>query len=339
MNDFFDDLPGPSSQTGDRFSDRLGLDPLSPVPAAGDPLRFMPAHGAGDARMTTLSRQPTGSAENGRPAAPCEVFPTWRRAQLEVNHLAREALLAPCMLRTTGFLRPELAERVTDWFTAKPTTPTDAVRQSYRALEREAARLFEIVRRAPSYGGLGVRVQYVHDESDPYRDAAELCGELREHGSMTLRTIACDEPHPLLGGEEGGVVDKLRVVHDVFGHAALGVGFDLQSEFATWLQCRTLFSDDARRAAFCEFVAAVTTYIMSGEKPALRADLPPTELVAACDVDATRTTKSRRYWDRVRRTRGNSSPAPAVTSAANVAGVSGFLLRDPARRCRVSSGA
>ena len=54
--------------------------------------------------------------------------------------------------------------------------------------------------------------------------------------------IACDEPHPLLGGEEGGVVDQLRVVHDVFGHAALGVGFDLQSEFATWLQCRTLFS-------------------------------------------------------------------------------------------------
>ena len=102
---------------------------------------------------------------------------------------------------------------------------------------------------------------------------------------MTLTTfgmVARDEPHPLLGGEEGGVVDQLRVVHDVFGHAALGVGFDLQSEFATWLQCRTLFSDDARRAAFCELVGAVTTYIMTGEKPALHADLPPTELVAAC---------------------------------------------------------
>ena len=76
---------------------------------------------------------------------------------------------------------------------------------------------------------------------------------------MTLTTfgmIARDEPHPLLGGEEGGVLDQLRVVHDVFGHAALGVGFDLQSEFATWLQCRTLFSDDARRAAFCELVGS-----------------------------------------------------------------------------------
>jgi hypothetical protein len=125
------------------------------------------------------------------------------------------------VLRTTGFLRRELAERVTDWFTGKPTAPSDAVRRSYRALERETARLFDIVRRAPY----------------------------------------------------------------VFGHAALGVGFDLQSEFATWLQCRTLFSDVARLAAFCELVGAVTTYVMTGDKPALHADLPPTELVASCDVD------------------------------------------------------
>jgi hypothetical protein len=222
------------------------------------------------------------SALSGRAAAPCEVFTAWRRAQLEVDRLAREAPLSPDVLRTTGFLRPELAERVADWFTGKATAPPDAVLQSYRALEYETARLFEIVRRAPLLGGLGVRVHHVRDERDPYRDAAELCAELREHGSMTLTTIARDEPHPLLGGEEGGVVDQLRVVHDVFGHAALGVGFDLQSEFATWLQCRTLFSTDARPAAFCELVGAVTTYVMTGEKPALRADLPRAALVAAC---------------------------------------------------------
>jgi hypothetical protein len=220
---------------------------------------------------------------------PREVFPSWRRALSEVDRRAREAPLAPRVLRTTGFLRPDLAERVTDWFNGKPTAPADTVWRSYRALERETAQLFEIICRAPSLGGLGVRVRHGRNERVPYRDAAELCAELREHGSMTLTTfgmVARDEPHPLLGGEEGGVLDQLRVVHDVFGHAALGVGFDLQSEFATWLQCRTLFSDDARPAAFCELVGAVTTYIMTGEKPALHADLPPTELVAACDVDA-----------------------------------------------------
>jgi hypothetical protein len=220
-------------------------------------------------------------------ASPCELFPAWRPAQLAVDRLAREAPLAPRVLRATGFLRPDVADRVTDWFTGKPTAPAAAVRQSYRALERETARLFEIVRRAPSRGGLGVRVQRVRNDEDPYRDAAELCAELREHGSMTLTTfgmVARDEPHPLLGGEAGGVLDQLRVVHDVFGHAALGVGFDLQSEFATWLQCRTLFSRDARGAAFCELVGAVTAYVMTGEKLALRADVPPMELFAACDI-------------------------------------------------------
>jgi hypothetical protein len=118
---------------------------------------------------------------------------------------------------------------------------------------------------------------YVRGESDPYDGAAELCAELRERGSMTL---ACEAPHPLLGG----VFDRLRVVHDVYGHAALGVGFDLQSEFATWLQCRTLFSDDARPAAFCELVGAVSAYSTTGEKPGLQAKLPPAGLLAACEI-------------------------------------------------------
>ena len=122
---------------------------------------------------------------------------------------------------------------------------------------------------------------------EPYGSAVELCAELRERGTMTLTTIARDEPHPLLGGEEGGVVDQLRVVHDVFGHAALGVGFDLQSEFATWLQCRTLFSAARAPAAFCELVGAVTAYVVTGEKPGLRANVPPLELLSACDEPTT----------------------------------------------------
>jgi hypothetical protein len=204
-----------------------------------------------------------------------ERFPMWQRAQREVERHAREALLPPNVLRTTTFLRPDMAEQIADWYLG---TPTEGVQRSYRALERETARLFDRIRR------LGVRVRYV--DSDPYENAAELCAELREERTMMLTTIACEEtPHPLLGSEEGGAVDQLRVVHDVFGHAALGLGFDLQSEFATWLQCRTLFSGEARPAAFCELVGAVTAYITTGAKPGLRAQLPTRELMAACEPE------------------------------------------------------
>jgi hypothetical protein len=266
------------------FDDPLGLDPLSPLPSR-DPRWLIPAHAAGSSRTAVLGRRQAAIAQSVPIPAPHEVFPAWRRAQLEVDRLAGETPLAPSVLRTTGFLAPEVAQRVADWFAGKPAAPAGAVRQAYQALERETARLYEVVRRAPSAAGLGVRVNHVREDSDPYRDAAELCAELRENGSLTLTTIASEPPHRLLGGQQGGVVDRLRAVHDVFGHAALGVGFDLQSEFATWLQCRTLFSRDARGAAFCELVGATTTYIVTGVKPGLRADLPPAELVAACDAN------------------------------------------------------
>lgn len=200
-----------------------------------------------------------------------EVFAPWPRAQRAVDRLAREAPPAPHVLRARGRLTPEAAERIAAWYTAGPRTlPREEVHAAYRALERETAWLFAVVR------GLGVHVRYVHAEHDPYDNAAQLCAQLRDERTMLLRTIASEAtPHPLLGGAQGGPVDQLRVVHDVFGHAALGLGFDVQAEYATWLQCRTLFSEQARPAAFCELVGAVTAYVTSGEKPALRADLPP----------------------------------------------------------------
>jgi hypothetical protein len=95
---------------------------------------------------------------------PNEVFSTWQRAQLEHDRHARETAPSPRLLRTKGFLTPAFAARVTDWFMAPATAPTDAVRRSYAALERETARLFEVVRHC-----LGVRVS--HADEDPYENA------------------------------------------------------------------------------------------------------------------------------------------------------------------------
>jgi hypothetical protein len=195
-----------------------------------------------------------------------EVFPMWPCAQVAVARHARSALPEPRVLRAREWLAADVAERVCEWFTAAPVAPDAAVLRSYRALERDSARLFSIIR-----DDLDVRVRYTQAEA--YASAAELCAELRARRTMTLTTG--DQLHPLLGG----TLDQLRVIHDVFGHAALGLGFDLQAEFATWLQCRALFSPAARPAAFCELVGAVTAYVLTGSKPALDAKLPPRELL------------------------------------------------------------
>ena len=230
--------------------------------------------------------------------APAEVFTPWRRAQIMVSRLALDAKVPPSVLRTTGFLTPEVAEHVIDWFTGTERAPEHAIRESYEALEHETARLFHIVCRPISSGGLGVQMRLVRGEDAPYGGAAELCAELRQQHTTSVATIASRDPHPLLGGVEGGVFDQLLVVHDVLGHAALGVGFDLQSEFSAWLQCRTLFSPEAQGAIFCELVGAVTTFVGTGKKPPLRADLPPPDLLEAAGGSARSSRdRRRRGWD------------------------------------------
>src|SRR6201999_1890098 len=75
--------------------------------------------------------------DGGTPAPPSEVFPTWRRAQLEVDRRAGEPLISPEALRTRGFLAPEVVKRVAAWLLEASVPPTAAVRRSYAALERE----------------------------------------------------------------------------------------------------------------------------------------------------------------------------------------------------------
>jgi hypothetical protein len=211
---------------------------------------------------------------------PREVFAPWPDAHDVARRLAREPIPAPWALRSTGFLPASTAERIAAWFGGRPVPATPRVRAAYQALEAETGALFGVVCAARRAGGLGVRVRYVGGD-DPYAAATQLCAELRGQGTMCLRTIASTEPHPLLDSTEGGPVDQLRVVHDVFGHAALGVGFDLQSEYATWLQCRALFGPLARHAAFTELVGAVTAFVAAGAPPPLRADLAPGALMDA----------------------------------------------------------
>lgn len=70
----------------------------------------------------------------------------------------------------------------------------------------------------------------------PYVDAHELISSVRHDRLLEVTTVAAtpDRHHPVMGGGLGGAYDRFRGVHDVLGHARLGLGLDRDSEFAVW---------------------------------------------------------------------------------------------------------
>jgi hypothetical protein len=94
-----------------------------------------------------------------------------------------------------------------------------------------------------------VRVNHVRAGGDPYNHAAEL----RAHRSMTLTTIASEAPHPHPGGEERTRAHRQER--------------DAVRDVKRWICSLTCCYDLHRER----------------REPGLRADLPPAELLAACD--------------------------------------------------------
>src|SRR3954463_7292777 len=132
----------------DFLDDPLGPDPLSPQPFR-DPRWSVPTHRTQTSRTSRLRARPSTVA---RIPPPSEVFQAWRRAQEQVDRLTRDIPPAPSVLRTTGFMGPELAEQIVAWFTGRPTASADAVRRSYGALARETSWLSAGILHAPAAG-------------------------------------------------------------------------------------------------------------------------------------------------------------------------------------------
>ncbi|GHJ47256.1 hypothetical protein Cs7R123_45980 [Catellatospora sp. TT07R-123] len=120
-------------------------------------------------------------------------------------------------------------------------------RAAYAAFCAETVRQFHYLVGRPAYGGLGVAVRIV--DEDPYPDMAAMIADLRERRLKVFASAACGNPHPYLSDAEN---DMFRAVHDAFGHAASGRGFDADGEEAAWRKHCTMYSELARRAMTTE---------------------------------------------------------------------------------------
>jgi hypothetical protein len=167
---------------------------------------------------------------------------------------------------------PVVARDVADAHLAAPRLGDARTVAAYASLVRESDALFRWITEPGRPGR--VRVVFTASAA-PYADAAELIRSVRDERRLEVTTAARDHDrrHPLMGCERGGAYDRFRAVHDVLGHAALGVGFDRHGEYATWRYQERFHGPAARLALATELHGEHSVRWTTGELAAHRAVL------------------------------------------------------------------
>ena len=131
---------------------------------------------------------------------------------------------------------------------------TPGAKASYDAATEHIHRQYDFMTRPQEQGGLGVTHEVV--AHDPYPDPVSMADDLRTNRRIrtyaTATTNAGDKQAPTLQAFDNDTNDKLRAIHDVFGHAATGRGFSRHGEEASYQLHRQSFPPEALGAMTSE---------------------------------------------------------------------------------------
>lgn len=143
-------------------------------------------------------------------------------------------------------LDPVVGSAIADAYLAAPRRDERAF-AAYAAFCEQTVQQYHFLVGRVEFGGLGVTVRVV--DEDPYPDAEAMVEDIRLRRLRVYASEATGNAHPYLSDGEN---DMFRAVHDAFGHAASGRGFDPHGEEAAWLKHSALYSPRARRALTTE---------------------------------------------------------------------------------------
>lgn len=129
----------------------------------------------------------------------------------------------------------------------------------FKAMKEETGRQFEFLTSARKHGGMGINVDVTKE--NPYDDAPSMMRDLHENRHISVLSTASTGGHPYFSNDEN---DKFRAVHDTFGHAALGRGFDRHGEEAAFQAHSQMYSAYARRAMATETRGQNSAFISAG---------------------------------------------------------------------------
>ncbi|WP_328853230.1 hypothetical protein OG994_11900 [Micromonospora globbae] len=188
-------------------------------------------------------------------------------------------------------LNPALGVAIAEAYMAAPVRDERAF-AAYAAFCRETVLQYHYLIGRVEFGGLGVSVRVV--DEDPYPDVESMIDDVRQRRLKVWSSAASGNPHPYLSDGEN---DMFRAVHDAFGHAATGRGFDRHGEEAAWLKHSAMYSPIARRAMTTETRGqncAQVFYFRGGRFPQQKAALLPRFFSdpRSALVDATREART-----------------------------------------------
>jgi hypothetical protein len=145
---------------------------------------------------------------------------------------------------------PELSKRIKDAYDALPVDDSNnpEVKAAYEKAAKEIDKQFEYLTK-----DLGIKVEFIKD--DPYKNSDEMFEDVINN--KRLKVYQGGEPHPFLGEstiDANGFTanEKLRAIHDYFGHFVNRNQFGKIGEEAAWVDHSKMFSPEAQRAITTE---------------------------------------------------------------------------------------
>lgn len=130
---------------------------------------------------------------------------------------------------------------------------------AFRTMRDETNNQFDYLTRPRARGGMGVHVEVT--KQDPYEGPAAMMRDLASNDRLRVMSTAETGGHPFFSDEEN---DRFRAVHDAFGHAATGRGFDPHGEEAAFQSHAAMYSPRARRALVPETRGQNSSLNLSG---------------------------------------------------------------------------
>jgi hypothetical protein len=147
--------------------------------------------------------------------------------------------------------------------------------QAYEDLRTETDRLYALLTK-----DMGINVEFV--DNDPYRSHLEMIDDIEMNKTLKVKRTTPDEKHPLWDDEQS---DRFRAIHDAFGHAATGRGFDRHGEEAAYQAHASLVEGAlAKKALETELQAQNAATITTGAIPPRKAGLIPEQPATKADA-------------------------------------------------------